>query len=165
MPKELRQLRRDAYCSAPPLPTSLRPPGLSRDIETKSLRAPIIECKREVTSSIKSAVYVIDEDFEIKPVIKTEEPQRLRAGLAALAIRQPPSTASSSTSGKAAGPQGHQAGECEGWPCRSYQTETWARQTRLDDEAGPKGQRPARASPIISTCCLNVPRRSRPRVG
>ena len=52
---------------------------------------------------------MIDEDFEVKPVIKTEEPQRLRAGLAALAIRPPPSTASLSTSGGAAaapGPSG-----------------------------------------------------------
>ena len=105
MPKELRQLPRDAYCSAPPLPTSLRPPRL----EAKRPRAPIIKCKREVTSSIESAEYLIDEDFEVKPVIKTKEPLRLRAGLAALAIRPPPSTASSSNSGEAAadpGPSG-----------------------------------------------------------
>ena len=97
MPKDLRLLPRDAYCSAPPLHSSVRPPRLSRDVEAKSPRAPIIEVKREVTSSIES------DDFKVKPPIKVEQdPRQVRVGLAALAIRPPPSTASSSVSEDAA---------------------------------------------------------------
>ena len=111
MPKDLRQLPRDAYCSAPPLQSSLHPPRLSREVEAKRPRAPIVECKREITSSIESAEFVIDDEFEVKPAVKVEQdPRQLRAGLAALAIRPPPSTASSLASDEAAaaapGPSG-----------------------------------------------------------
>ena len=104
MPKNLKQLDRDAYCSAPPLSTSsLRPPRLSREAEARRPRAPIIEVKREITSSIESAEFIQDEDFDVKPPVKVElDPRQLRAGIVALAIRPPPSFPSSSTSGAAA---------------------------------------------------------------
>ena len=105
MPKNFRQLDRDAYCSAPPLSTSsLRPPRLTREAEVRRPRAPIIELKREETSSIESEEFVVDEDFDVdvKPVKIELDPRQLRAGIAALAIRPPPSSVSSSTSGEAA---------------------------------------------------------------
>ena len=56
MPNILKQLDRDAYCSVPPLSTStLRPPRISREVEARRPRAPLIKVKREVESSIKSA--------------------------------------------------------------------------------------------------------------
>ena len=104
MPNRLKQLDRDAYCSAPPLSTSsLHPPRLSRETEARRPRAPIVETQREITSSIESAEFIQDEDFDVKPQVKIEvDPRQLRAGIAALAIRPPPSSPSSSTSGKAA---------------------------------------------------------------
>ena len=67
MPNRLKQLDRESYCSAPPLSTSsLRPPRLSREAEARSPRAPIVETKREVMSSIESAEFVQDEDFDVK---------------------------------------------------------------------------------------------------
>ena len=61
-----------------------------------------METKRDITSSIESAEFVQDEDFDVKPQIKIKvDPGQLRAGIAALAIRPPPSP-SSSTSGEAA---------------------------------------------------------------
>ena len=45
---------------------------------------PIVEVKREVTSSIESAEFVLDEDFDVKSAVKVEQDQRrLRAGIAA----------------------------------------------------------------------------------
>ena len=68
MPKNIRQLDRDAYCSALPRSTSsLRPPRLTSEAEVRRPRAPIITVKREVTSSIKSAEFIVDEDFNVKP--------------------------------------------------------------------------------------------------
>ena len=104
MPKNLRKLSRDAYCSAPPLSTSsLRPPRLTREGEVRRPRAPIITVNREVTSSIESVEFVVNEDFDVdvKPVKIELDPRQLQAGIAALAIRPPPSSASSS-SGEAA---------------------------------------------------------------
>ena len=103
MPKNLRQLPRDAYCSAPPLTSTLRPPRLSREAEVRRPRAPLVMVKRDVTSSIESVEFVIDDDFgvDVKPVKGQLDPRQLHAGIAALAIRPPPSSASSS-SGKAA---------------------------------------------------------------
>ena len=106
MPKFLKQLDRDAYCSAPTLFTSsLRPPRISHKAEARRPRAPLYEVKREIESSIESAEFVVDEDFDVdvKHPVKLElDPCQLRAGIAALAIRPPPSTASSSNSGEAA---------------------------------------------------------------
>ena len=105
MPKNFRQLDRDAYCSAPPLSTSsLSPPRLTRKAEVRRPRAPIITVNQEVTSSIESVEFVVDEDFDVdlKPIKIELDPRQLRAGIAALAIRPPPSSASSSTSGEAA---------------------------------------------------------------
>ena len=71
MPENLRQLDRDAYCSALPLSTSsLRPPRLTRKSEVRRPRAPIFEVKREVTSSIESAEFIQDDDYDIKPPVK-----------------------------------------------------------------------------------------------
>ena len=55
--------------------------------------------KREVTSFIESAEFVIDEEFDVdvKPFRVELDPRQLRAGVAALAIRPPPSAASSSS--------------------------------------------------------------------
>ena len=104
MPKILKQLDREAYYSAPPLSTSnLRPPRILRDVEVRRPRAPLIEVKRELTSSIESAEFIVDEEFELKPPIKIEiDPRQLRAGIPALAIRPPPSAASLSASSEAA---------------------------------------------------------------
>ena len=106
MPKFLKQLDRDAYCSAPTLFTSsLRPPRISHKAEARRPRAPLYEVKREIESSIESAEFVVDEDFDVdvKHPVKLElDPCQLRAGIAALVIRPPPSSASSSTSGEAA---------------------------------------------------------------
>ena len=102
MPKIFKQLDRDAYCSAPPLSTtSLRPPQLSREVEARRPRTPLVESKREISSSIESVEFIVDEEFDVKPEVKVElDPRQLRRGLAALAIC-PPST-SLSTSGEAA---------------------------------------------------------------
>ena len=70
-------------------------------MEVRRPRAPILETKLEVLSSIESAEFIVDEDFNVKPDIKIEvDPRQLRAGIGALAI-WPPSP-SSSTSGEAA---------------------------------------------------------------
>ena len=91
MPKDLKQLSKDAYCSAPPLQTSVRPPRLSRDVEARRPRAPIIEVKREVMSSIESVEFVQEDDWDVKPRVKVKlDPRQLRAGIAALAIAPPP---------------------------------------------------------------------------
>ena len=108
MPKFLKQLERDVFCSAPPLSTSsLRPPRISREAEARRPCAPLFEVKREIESSIESAEYVVDEDFDVdvKHPVKVEiDPRQLRTGIAALAIRPPPSTASTSSSEAAPGP-------------------------------------------------------------
>ena len=77
--------------------SSLRPPRLTHEKEASRPRAPIdIKCKAEI-SSIESVEFVADEDLEVKPVVKIEiDPRQLRVGFAALALRPPPSTASSS---------------------------------------------------------------------
>ena len=101
MPKVFKQLARDAYCSAPPLTTTpLCPPRLTRKIEARRPRTPLVKTKREVSSSIESAEFVVDEDFDVKPDIKVElDPRQVRRGLAALTIWLP--SPSSSTSGEA----------------------------------------------------------------
>ena len=120
MPNILKQLDRDAYCSAPQLSTSsLRPPRISREVEARRPRAPLVEVKREVESSSESAEYIVDEDFDIKPPVKVEiDPRQLRAGIAALAIRPPPSAASSSSEAAAAAPGPSQWGIRSAAMCR-----------------------------------------------
>ena len=67
---------------------SLLSPRLTREAEACCPRTPIVECKAEVTSSIKSVKFQQDEDFDVKPAIRIEvDPRQLRAGIAALAIR------------------------------------------------------------------------------
>ena len=108
MPNRLKQLDREFYCSAPPLSTSsLRLPRLSREVEARCPRAPIVEMKREVTSSIESAEFVQDKDFDVKPALKIEvDPRQLRVGLAALAIRptSPSSSGDAAVAASAPGP-------------------------------------------------------------
>ena len=107
MPNSLKQLSRDAYCSAPPLTPSIRPPRLTRESEVRRPRAPPIVVKREVTSSIELAKFVLDEDFDVvneKPIKIEPDPRQLCAGVAALTIRPPPSAASSSSGEGAAAP-------------------------------------------------------------
>ena len=81
MPKIFKQLDRDAYCSAPPLSTtSLRPPRLSREVEARRPRTPLVETKREISSSIESAEFIVDEDFDVKPDVKVElGPRQIRS--------------------------------------------------------------------------------------
>ena len=120
MPKHLKQLRREAYCSAPPVPSSsLHLPRLTCKTEASRPRAPIVtrfECKAEI-SSIESVEFVADDDYDVKPVVKIElDPRQLRAGIAALAIRPPPSSASSETSEPAAAAPGPLS---QGWGVRT----------------------------------------------
>ena len=110
MPKHLKQLSRGAYCSAPPVPSSfLCPPRLTRETEASRPHAPIdtrFKCKAEI-SSIELVEFVADDDYNVKPVVKMElDPRQLRAGIAALAIRPPPSSASSETGEPAAAAPG-----------------------------------------------------------
>ena len=139
MPKYLRQLR-DAYCSAPPLPTStLRPPRLSRDVEVRRPRAPIVEVKREVGSSIESAEFVIDEEFNVKP--PKIDPRQLQRSIAALAIAPPLASESSSASGDAGAPGPSNWG-VRSPPLNRIPGGTSAQRTRLDAEAAQRAPRP-----------------------
>ena len=105
MPQDLKQLDRDAYCSAPPLSTStLRPPCLSREAEARHPRAPIVDVKREVGSSIESVEFVLDDEFDVKPPKVEIDLRQLRRGIAALTIAHLPTSPSSSTSGDAGAP-------------------------------------------------------------
>ena len=102
MPK---QLQRDAYCLAPSLSTTtLWPPQISRDIEVRRSRAPLVVVKREIESSeVESVEFVVDDDFviDVKPQLKVElDPRQL----AALSIWPPPSSASTSSGEGAAAP-------------------------------------------------------------
>ena len=70
----LKQLSREAYCSAPPLQSSdIRPPRLSRDCEARRHRAPFdapfLEIKAEVSSieSVEVDVGSFDELEDVKP--------------------------------------------------------------------------------------------------
>ena len=104
MPRYLKQLSREAYCSVPPLPLStIRPPRLTRESEAGRPRAPLDapfgELKAEI-SLIESVEFVADK-FDFKPEVKIPVDPRqfdglLRVGLAALAKRPPPSSSSSS---------------------------------------------------------------------
>ena len=100
MPK---QLQRDAYCSAPPLSTTtLRPPRISRDMEVRRPRAPLVVVKREIDSSeVESVEFVVDDEFaiDLKPQLKVDPRQ-----LAAISIRSTPSSASTSSGEGAAAP-------------------------------------------------------------
>ena len=141
MPKNLQQLDRDTFCSAPPLSTSsLCPPRLTRETEARRPRAPIFEVKREVTSSIESAEFVQDEDFDVKPPVKVElDPRQLRAGIAALAIDHRPASPSSSTSGETGAPGP------SNWGVRSVPLNgraIWAQRPHPGAEAVPRGPRP-----------------------
>ena len=100
MPVQLKQMSREAYCSAPSIASTLRPPRLTRDIECRRPRAPLckphFEVKAEI-SSIESYEDVPEEKPDVNPAIPFDPRQRgppLQAGIAALAIR--PSSSSSS---------------------------------------------------------------------
>ena len=79
------------------------PARLTRETEVRGPREPIVPVKREVTSSIASVKFIVDEDFDVdvKPPKIELDHRQLRAGIAALEIWPPPSPASSS-SGEAA---------------------------------------------------------------
>ena len=114
MPNNLKQLSREAYCSAKLLPsTAICLPQLTREKEANRPCAPIYasfdEVKAEV-SSIKSVEFVADgfDEFHVKPDIEAPfDPRQfgdpLQVRLAALAIRPSPSSSSSSV-GDQAGP-------------------------------------------------------------
>ena len=116
MPKQLEWA---AYCSAPPLKTlTLRPPQISRDAEALCPRAPLRPVKREVNRSleVEGVELVVDEDNEkfepvAQPVKIEEDPRQLRVGLAAISLRPPPSSAS--TSSEEAGPSRRTAALCQ----------------------------------------------------
>ena len=106
MPRNLGTVLVDAgsYCSAPPLATSSRlllPPRISRAQEARRPRTPLREVKREVRESEPdSTEYAIGADDvvnvkpDIGPVVE-RDPRQLTARVAAIAIRQAPSAASS----------------------------------------------------------------------
>ena len=106
MPRNLSTVLVDAgsYCSAPPLATSSRlllPPRISRAQEARRPRAPLWEVKREVRESEPdSTEYAIGADDvvyvkpDIGPVVE-RDPRQLTARVAAIAIQEAPSAASS----------------------------------------------------------------------
>ena len=94
MPVHLKQLCREAYCSAPPIPTSsLHPPRLTRETELCRSRAPLqteLFVKREV-SSIESVKFEAEEfKPDVKPFSIPFDPRQrddlLQVGIAALTI-------------------------------------------------------------------------------
>ena len=118
MPGYLKQLSREAYCSAPPLPsTSIRPPQLTRETEAGRPRAPLrAPIGKEVKAELSSIDLVEFFADDVKPDVKQGIPfdplkigDPLQASLAALAIR-PSSSTSSVDEGAAAapGPSRHQ---------------------------------------------------------
>ena len=100
MPVNFKQLSREAYCSAPPLPSSsIRPPRLTREKEVCRPRAPLDRPEFPVKAEVSS---IEDVDIDCKPDVKFDlripfDPRQrsdpLQAGLAALSIR--PSSSSS----------------------------------------------------------------------
>ena len=104
MQRYLKQLSREAYCSAPPLPSStIRPPRLTREREAGRPRAPLDAPFGELKAKISSieSVEFVAEKFKLKPDIKIPVDPRqldgpLQVGIAALAIRPPPLSSSSS---------------------------------------------------------------------
>ena len=128
-------------------------------------RAPLIAIKREVTSSIESAEFVLDEDFDVideKPVKIEPDPRQLRAGIAALAIRPPLSAASSSSSKAAAAPGP------SGWGVRGVSLgqipcgELGPADPPLK-RGRPKGSKAGLASLTTSTRCRKGRPRSKPK--
>ena len=100
-----RQVRWDAYYSAPPLSTTtLRPPRISRDVEVRRPRGPLVLVKREIDlSEVELLEFVVDDKFKIdvKPQVVLD-PRQLQ--LAALSIPPTPSSASTSSGEGAAAP-------------------------------------------------------------
>ena len=73
-------LQHNAYCSAPPLESSLRPPRLSRNVEASRPCAPLRPPKREVRESEASSVEFVleEEDVKIKaPASIERDPRQL----------------------------------------------------------------------------------------
>ena len=97
----------DSYCSAPPLTTSsqvLLPPCLTRAEEACRRRALLRAVKAEIRESEPESVeFVVDEEDDERPVkqevkVKIEpDPGQIIAQVAAIAIRQPESAASTSS--------------------------------------------------------------------
>ena len=99
---EGRLLLGAAYLHVDP-PTA--PPVMRRQSEAP--RAPIVKVKREVaegSSSIESAEFVLDHEFDVKPPQVELDPRQLGRGIAALASAPPPASESSSASGDAGAP-------------------------------------------------------------
>ena len=108
MPLSSRLVLRNSYCSAPPLTSSLRPPRLSRAEEARRPLAPLREVKAEVFESEESVEFIVDEEDLERPVkleqpVKCErpfiiepDPRQITARIAAIAIGQPTSAASTS---------------------------------------------------------------------
>ena len=95
-----------SYCSAPPLKTSSRillPPRPTRAEETRRPRAPLRAVKAEVRESESESVeFIVDEedDVDVKPDVQVKiepNPRHITAQVAAIAIRQPDSAASTSS--------------------------------------------------------------------
>ena len=106
----------DAYCSAPPLTSSFRPPRLSRAEEARRPRAPLQRpVKQEVRESEADSVeFAFNKDIERpvkheQPVKIEQDPRQLTLRIAAIQIRQPACSASTS-SGEAPGPSGSGSG-------------------------------------------------------
>ena len=97
-----RIVLRDSYCSAPPLTTSqvFLTPRLSRAEEARRPGAPLKLVKAEVCESVEFVVNKEDAERPVKqewPVKIEPDPRQLTARIAAIAIRQPESAASTSS--------------------------------------------------------------------
>ena len=178
MPYNLKQLSREAYCSAPPLPsTAICPPRLTREKEANRPRVPIYaafdKVKAEV-SLIKSVEFVADgfDEFDVKPDIEAPfDPRQfgdpLQVRLAALAIRPSPYSSSSSV-GDPAGPSRipERIPEAFGFRAKAASPQgTWAQQTQLREEDAPKAPIHGLGWRSASRRSLSVGKRSEPRGG
>ena len=111
MPLTSKLVLRDAYCCAPPITSSLRLPRISRAEEALRPRTPLRPVKQEVRESEADSVeFVVNEEIERpikreRPVKIESDPRQITFGIAAITIRQPASTASSSSE-EAPGPSG-----------------------------------------------------------
>ena len=113
LPRQLT-LDHEAFCSAPPLCSLVRPPRLSRETEAVRPRTPLRPTKPEVYESEPSSVeFVVTEEDDVKVKVEAEEEfwieQELRLAVAAISIapqasRQQAPTPSASS--EVAGPSG-----------------------------------------------------------
>ena len=81
LPTTRRLLLRDAYCSAPPIESSIRPTRLSRETEAVRPRAPLWPVKREVRESEASSVEFVFDDADDADEAEVKESRIISQGL------------------------------------------------------------------------------------